>query len=195
MQLSSRRSNPDRTRQTKAALIEAATALFRMRPFAEVSTPEVVAAAGVTRGALYHHFSDKLGLFRAVVEAENAAVAAEIDAAAARHLAPLDALLAGGEAYLQAMTTSGRTRLMLVEAPAVLGRQLFDSIDAAGPGATLREGLVVAMDAGDLRRLPLDPVAQLFSAVYDRAALAISAGASRDEWRIVLTATLSSLRP
>ncbi|MGN6537039.1 MAG: helix-turn-helix domain-containing protein, partial [Mesorhizobium sp.] len=98
-----RRSNRERTDATRADLIAAARTLFIEKSYAETGTPEIVAAAGVTRGALYHHFPDKQALFRAVVEKEAEAVAAEIEAAAPETLAPRDALMAGSDAYLAAM--------------------------------------------------------------------------------------------
>ena len=73
------RSNRERTEATKRALIDAARVLFVERGYAETATPDIVQMAGVTRGALYHHFEDKRALFRAVVEQEAGAVAAAIE--------------------------------------------------------------------------------------------------------------------
>jgi AcrR family transcriptional regulator len=195
MQRQDRRTNRDRSDRTQAALIAAARELFVERGYAETGTPELVAAAGVTRGALYHHFADKQALFQAVVEAEAAAVAEEIEHAAPAGLPPLEALLEGGDAFLRAMAVPGRTRLLLIEAPAVLGRETLDQIDARHGGRTLREGLAAAMAAGTLRPLPLDAAAQLLGAAYDRAALAIVGGADPAECRAVLTALIDGLTP
>lgn len=193
MQEAGRRSNKDRSDATRAALIAAGRRLFVSRGYAETGTPELVAEAGVTRGALYHHFADKRALFRAVVEAESAAVAHEIESAARPGLAPLKALSRGGWAFLEAMRAPGRTQLLLIDAAAVLGREELDAIDARHGGRTLREGLAAAMRAGALPKLPLAPTAQLLSAAYDRAALAIAAGAEPGEWHKLIDTMLAGL--
>lgn len=193
MQEYSRRTNRDRSETTRAALVAAARRLFVDRGYAETGTPELVSAAGVTRGALYHHFADKQDLFRAVVEAEAEAVAAEVEAAAPVDMPPVRALLAGGEAFLAAMAAAGRTRLLLIDAPAVLGRAAVDEIDARHGGRTLREGLAAAMAAGQLLPLPVDIAALLLSAAYDRAALAIVGGADPATWRAAIEALISGL--
>uniref|UniRef100_UPI001ABCFCCB SDR family NAD(P)-dependent oxidoreductase n=1 Tax=Variovorax paradoxus TaxID=34073 RepID=UPI001ABCFCCB len=75
------RTNKERTETTRQALTEAARALFVDQGYGQTSTPDIVAAAGITRGALYHHYADKRDLFRHVLEQESRAVAAEIAAA------------------------------------------------------------------------------------------------------------------
>lgn len=165
------RSNRERTEATRQALLDAARALFVSRGYGDTSTPDVCAAAGITRGALYHHFADKRDLFRHVLAEEAAAVADDIEAAAPAGLDAADALIAGAQAYLEAMTVPGRTRLLLVEGPAVLGLRETLALDDANAARTLREGLEAA---------GLDPqgdVAPLLSAAFDRAALEIEAGA------------------
>lgn len=193
MQESGRRSNKDRSDTTRAALIAAGRKLFVSRGYAETGTPELVAEAGVTRGALYHHFADKRALFRAVVEAESAAVAHEIESAARPGLSPLKAFSKGGAAFLEAMQVPGRTQLLLIDAAAVLGREELDAIDARHAGRTLHEGLDAAMRAGALPTLPLVATAQLLSAAYDRASLAIAAGGDAGEWRKLIDTVLAGL--
>lgn len=173
MQVESRRSKAERRAETRGQLLAAARQLFAERGFAETGTPDIVAAAGVTRGALYHHFADKTALFAAVVEAEHAAVAESIEAAGdAMPEDPVAALLAGGDAFFAAMRDEGRRRILLVDAPAVLGRAALDEIDARHGLETLVCGLRDAMEAGAIKRLPVEPLAQLFGALFDRAALA-----------------------
>lgn len=170
-----RRSNAERTLATRTALVAAARELFVDPGYAEASTPQIAAAAHVTRGALYHHYADKRDLFRAVVEAEAEAVAREIEArtgpvgsvhgaaaASANRTTPRasdappaprshapDArgmLVEGARAYLDAMAVPGRTRLLLVDAPAVLGAAEADALDARHARRTLRAGLAAVID-------------------------------------------------
>lgn len=186
------RSNDARSAATRAALLAAARDLFVEKGYAATGTPELVARASVTRGALYHHFADKQALFRALVEIEAEAVAAEVEHAS-RDADPVQALAAGSRAFVTAMARPGRTRLLLVEAPAVLGRAEVDAIDARHAGRTLREGLQAGMSAGALRPLPLGPTALLLAGAFDRAALAIEAGGNALEWGAALDALLAGL--
>ena len=188
-----RRSNRERAETTRTALIAAARRLFVEKSYAETGTPEIVAAAGVTRGALYHHFEDKQALFRAVVEAEAQAVAEEVDNRTAAPLSPRDALVRGGEAFLAAMAETSRTRLLLLDGPAVLGRAGMDEIDALNGDRTLKAGLAAAIQAGALPALPLDALTAQLAAMFDRAALAVEAGGSVEDHRTVLAAIIDGL--
>lgn len=176
MQDGSRRTQRERSDAMRAALVQAGRDLFVRIGYAATGTPDIVAAAGVTRGALYHHFADKEALFAAVIRAEAEAVAAEIEAADDAGLDPVDALIHGGRAFLTAMAAPGRARLMLVEAPAVLSPQVLADIDAATGGRTLEGALRAAgvVQAG--------PMAALLSAAHDRAALAIERGEPPEPW-------------
>lgn len=192
---SARRSNRERTEATRADLIAAARKLFTEKSYAETGTPEIVTAAGLTRGALYHHFADKQALFAAVVEQEAQAVAEEIDHASPPALDARDALIAGSDAYLAAMRAPGRTRLLLLDGPAVLGRAAMDAIDNRHGNRSLREGLVAAMRARTLQKLPAEALTALLAAAFDRAALAIEAGAPAEDYRAVLMALIDGLAP
>ncbi|WP_196259438.1 TetR/AcrR family transcriptional regulator [Pelagibacterium limicola] len=193
VEMEMRRSNKDRSEATRAALIAAGRALFIEKPYGDIGTPEIVRNAGVTRGALYHHFADKQALFAAVADAEAAAVAREIERSSPENTSPLEALLAGGRAYLDAMSVPGRTRLLLIDAPAVLGHAESRAIDMCYSARTLREGLSIAMGAGALPDLPLDPLTDMISAAFDQAALDIDSGASREDWERVLGAMIRGL--
>jgi AcrR family transcriptional regulator len=177
-------TNRERTESTQLALLEAARALFVSKGYGDTSTPEIALAAGITRGALYHHFADKRDLFRQVLAREAMAVAADIEAATPERLNPREALLQGSEAYLDAMTVTGRTRLLLVDGPAVLGMAEIMAIDDANAAHSLRQGLTRAgMGRGEVS---VDALSQLLSAAFDRAALEIDAGADAKEVRAAM---------
>jgi AcrR family transcriptional regulator len=177
-------TNRERTETTQLALLEAARALFVSKGYGDTSTPDIAQAAGITRGALYHHFADKRDLFRQVLAREAMAVAADIEAAAPAPLGPREALLQGSEAYLDAMTVPGRTRLLLIDGPAMLGMAEAMAIDDANAAHSLREGLVRAgVGRG---KVSVDALSQLLSAAFDRAALEIDAGADANAVRAAM---------
>lgn len=169
-----RKTQEERRTQTRRALVGAARRLFAEKGYAATGTPEIVAEAGVTRGALYHHFADKEALFAAVVEEEHLLMAMAINAAGESEdePGPIKALLAGGDAFLDAMQNPGRRQILLVDAPAVLGRAAVDAIDARHGLQTLVDGLREAMEAGAMKKLPVEALARVFGAMFDRAALA-----------------------
>ncbi|OAP36134.1 TetR/AcrR family transcriptional regulator [Sinorhizobium americanum] len=192
-QESVRRSNRERSDTTRAAIIDAAHELFVAKGYADTATPEIVAAAGLTRGALYHHFEDKKSLFRAVIEREAREVAAAIERSAPEGLAPREALLAGAAAYFDAMAVPGRVRLLLLDGPAVLGVTEMAAIDAAHGGRTLEEGLGTAMASHRLEEKAVKAMAFLLSAAFDRAALEIDAGAARADYAYAIDRLIDRL--
>ena len=190
-----KRTQEERREATRRALLAAARTLFANKGFAETSTPEIVQAAGLTRGALYHHFADKLALFAAVVEEEHALLAMAINAASAgddEETGPIKALVKGGDGFLDAMQDEGRRRILLVDAPAVLGREALDAIDARYGLRTLTDGVGAAMAAGAIKDLPRQPLAQLLGAMFDRAALA--PGEQVDDYRKAIKAIIRGLK-
>ena len=178
------RTNRERTETTRQALLDAARALFVSKGYNDTSTPDICAWTETTRGALYHHFTDKRDLFRHVLLREAEAVTADILAATPDDLSPRDALMAGSNAYLDAMTVPGRTRLLLIDGPAVLGMAEMLAMDEANAADTLREGLLAAITGAD--KVSVDALSSLLSAAFDRAALEIDGGADAAKVRAAL---------
>lgn len=167
--------------------------LFIEKGYADTGTPEIVAAAKVTRGALYHHFSDKADLLRAIVEAEAKEVASTIERATRDAETPLDALTEGADAYFEAMRVPGRARLLLLEGPVVLGADEMAAIDSVSGGQTLLEGLRLADRDGRLAGVPLKQLSEMLSAAFDSAALAIAGGAREAPYRDAARSLLKAL--
>ncbi|KIC30783.1 TetR/AcrR family transcriptional regulator [Leisingera sp. ANG-M6] len=178
--------NTARRAAMRERLIAAARKLFSEKGYAETSTPEIVKAAEVTRGALYHHFDGKEALFRAVAEAEAQAVTKAIEAAA--KVPGGEGLEAGSRAFFAAMAKPGRARILLVDGPAVLGAAAMDEIDAGGGRSALRAGLASA--GTGLKEGELDALAAVMSAAFDRAALAIAEGAGSAPYEAAMAALM-----
>ncbi len=163
------RSNEERRKATRAALLSAAKSLFIEKGYAETGTPEIVKKAGVTRGALYHHFDGKEGLLRSVIEAEAVAISEEIRARAIAVGDPLAALQAGAAAYFEAMRDPGRQRLMLRDGPAILGPDEMARIDQQAGAGGLADGLTALMGDGAAAKVVVEAMSDMLSAGFDRA--------------------------
>src|ERR1700722_16727765 len=117
----------ERTEETRAAILAAARELFAERGYAAVGTEEIVRAARLTRGALYHHFAGKEDLFRAVYalaqqELVEQEIVEKIAVAAVAASDPLDALRTGARIWLDVCEDPAVQRIALLDAPSVLGR-------------------------------------------------------------------------
>jgi AcrR family transcriptional regulator len=169
-----RRTQAERTSATRRALLDAARDQFAERGFSGTGREQVAAAAGVTRGALYHHFGTKEGLFRAVVEELEAALAERVAAAALAGTDPVDELRRGCLAFLDACMEPAVRRIVLLEAPAVLGWDAWREIDARYGLALVRSGLAGALDQVGLDPDAVDPLAHLLLGALNEAALLVA---------------------
>ena len=124
------RTQAERSAATQQALVAAARRLWGERGYAEVSTPEIAEAAGVTRGAMYHQFPDKTALFVSVLEAVESDVMERLAAAvaAAQPKTPADALHIAADAWLDIASEPEVRRLVLLDAPTILGWAGFREI-------------------------------------------------------------------
>lgn len=185
-----------RSRATRARLVAAARPLFATRGFGAVGTEEVVRAAGVTRGALYHQFADKAALFRAVAEAVEIDVTQRIADAvvAAAATEPVAALHVAIDAWLDACDEVEVRQVILLDAPVVLGWEgLRDLAQEYGLGLT-EQLLAGVAQAGGLGDLAPRAVAHVLLGALQEAALVVTADpALRADVSRVLHATLDGL--
>src|SRR4051794_15931934 len=161
-------------RATREALIDAALALFTERGYAGVGTEEIVARAKVTRGALYHHFTDKRDLFRAVFERVEGELMERIGARIEATDDPWELMLAGMRSFLDACEEPSVKQIALTDAPSVLGWQEWREIDNRHGLGLTRAALQGAVDAGVLRPIAVEPMAHLFVAALSEAAFVIA---------------------
>lgn len=166
--------------RTRGALLAAARRLFR-DGYEAVGTQDVVAAAAVTRGALYHHFADKRALFAAVVDEVAAGLVSTIERAADAAAAdPASAVVAGCRAFLDGAHDLEVRRIFLLDAPAVLGWSEWRRIDGRHGFGSLRRGLAACADAGLLPRDDVDAAAHLISGALNEAAFVLASTSGDD---------------
>ena len=170
----------EQSEATRRALLQAARELFTERGYADTGTEDIVQRAGVTRGALYYQFRDKLGLFHAVVEDLNQSVAQK--AVSAMQFAQGEqeedlwdqTIRAGVEAYLDATMDRAVQRITLIEAPAVLSWEENYQLDKTYGLDPIYNVLQALMDAGLLAPQPLDALSNFVLYMLAQASLYIA---------------------
>ena len=182
---------------TRTALVGAARQLFGESGYGDTSTDEIVAAAGVTKGALYHHFGGKEDLFRAVVEQVQHEVS---DHAVAEFLAPdsWQALVRGCTLWIDAHLDPAVRRIVLQDARAVLAWDDVRAIENRYGAVALRGALRKAVHAGVIQDQPLRPLALLLLGALSEACLFIADAddpdAARTECLDLITQMLTAFR-
>ena len=171
-----RRTQTERSAATQRALLTAARRLWGKRGYAEVGTPEIAEAAGVTRGAMYHQFADKPALFLAVLEELEEELMQRLAGAvaAAGPNTAADALYVAADAWLDIAREPEVRQLILLDAPSVLGWEGFREISQRYALGMTEELLGAAIEAGQLRRQPVRALATVLLAAVDEAAMSIA---------------------
>lgn len=198
MEVKSRKQ--EQSEATKAALIEVARRLFAGKGYADTSTEEIVHGAGVTRGALYHHFRDKEDLFEATFEQVEMEFTQRLIQASARGAAGGDqwqGLLAGVSAFLDECSDPEIQQIVLLDAPSVLGWQRWREIEAKYGFGLVKTALQGAMDSGLIAGQPVDPLAHMLLGALNEAGMLVArAGddAERQEVEDTVASILGALR-
>jgi AcrR family transcriptional regulator len=169
--------------------------LFAERGFQAVSAQEIVRVAGVTRGALQHHFGDKRDLFRVVFEELEAELAAEIAGIVGGEGDAWAAIELGLSAFLDACERPELLRIALQDAPAVLGWSAWREIEAEHGLGLIKFAVAQAMSDGLIRAQPVDVVAHLLLGSLIEGALLVGEGAaSRGDVEQALHGFLDGMR-
>lgn len=182
-----------RSAATRAALIASTRPLFGARGYADVSTAELAAAAGVTRGALYYQFTDKRDLFRAVVEAVEVELMTRVGAgvAASDPGDALGALADGAQVLMDAVLEPDIRRIAALDAPSVLGWEEWREITARYGLGLIDAALTTAIAQGSLPEQPIRPLAHLLLGAVNEGALYV---ALADDVATARAQTLTALR-
>jgi AcrR family transcriptional regulator len=164
-----RRTQAERTEATTAALVDAARELFAGDGYDATSLDEVAARAGVTKGAVYHHFEGKRQLFEAVFSREVERIAMPLAVAYGRKKDPWDAFGAGCRAFLDECLDPGLQRIVLLDASAAIGWEQIRRLES--PLLEMMElGISRAADAGRIAPRKPGPLAHfLYGALCETA--------------------------
>jgi AcrR family transcriptional regulator len=191
------RGRPDEG--ARQAVVDAAHDLFMERDYGQVSIEQILDRAGISRGALYHHFPTKLDLFLAVYEASETRVIGQIATQAAASPGPFEALVVGARAYLRLCETDEEfRRIGLTQARAVLGWEGWRAAASELGIAVVLALVSAAIDAGDLRPRNPEATAQiLLGALIEAAMLIVVAedrASAREDSEAVIVDLLEGLR-
>ena len=184
-------------RATRDQLIEVATRLFAEHGYEGTSIEAVLSAAGVSRGALYHHFAGKEALFEAVVSAVSDQVTIELTAAVRGRDDPLDAMRTAALAWVGLAADPVIQRVVLVDAPSVLGWERWRAMDDGRTLGTMRAMLQAVSDSGRLPPELVGPFSHMILAALDEIVLVIArapdSAAAVAECRMAVQALLDRL--
>ena len=161
-------------RATRGQLIEVATGLFAEHGYDGTSIEAVLTAAGVSRGALYHHFAGKEALFTAVLEALSEHITAQLTEIISGCTDPVDALRTGALGWIDMAGDPVIQRIMLVDAPSVLGWEQWRAMDEGRTVAAMRDMLQAVSDTGRLPGELVGPFASMILAALDEAAMIVA---------------------
>lgn len=193
-----RMTQVERRETTRAGLLAAGRRLFATLGYDAVSAEQIVAEAGVTRGALYHHFDGKAGLFEAVFLAIEAELIAQFPLEELVGDDPFAALQGGVGRFLDLSLNAEVQQITLLDAPAVLGWSRWQEIEAEHGLGLIQAGLEAAIGAGQLPDLPAAELANALLGALTESALAVARAedqqAARSRAESVLVALLEGLR-
>jgi AcrR family transcriptional regulator len=187
------RTQQDRSRATRAALIKAARPLFAERGYAHVSADEIVAAAGLTRGALHHHFKDKHGLFRAVFEEVERELTAELQAKMDEVPDVITKMVVSLGTFLDACQRPEILRIALLDAPTVLGWQTWRAIEAEHGLKMINDLLELAASEGVLLWPPSDVLARFILSLLIESVMLVAHSGNPVETRAVAEESLAAM--
>ena len=184
--------NAERGRATRDHIVDVAVDLFATAGYDGTSVEAVMRTAGVSKGALYHHFSGKDALFEAVLDRMDARIDGALAAAGAGARTPADLLRAGCLAWIRLAVDPVVQQITLIDAPAVLGWQRWRERDETNFLGAVRTALTAVAERGGLDPAHVDvfahallaavnEIAQLVARADDPAAALEATGGALDE--------------
>jgi AcrR family transcriptional regulator len=173
--------------------VKAGRRLFAERGYDRVSTEEIVAAADLSRGALYHHFDGKAGLFREVFEEIEREVTANVPTEPPPGTEPLEHLRQALLGFLQLSLDPELQQITLLDGPAVLGYEEWHRLEVRYGLGIIQAGVQAAVDAGQMRQIPVPEVANVLLGASIEAALFVARSEEPDATLSAMNEVLEAL--
>ena len=158
--MSAKLTKAEQTQRTRRAILDRARHLFATKGYAATGTEEIISGLGITRGALYHQFNDKLGVFKAVVAEAYDEMTNYISAKVQPLDDPWEQLVIGCQAFLEIAQQEELRRLVFIEAPAVLAADTLVEFDQYGFGL-LHQSIQMVVNEGKLNTIDAEGFAHL----------------------------------
>ena len=187
------RSNSDRSAETRAALIAAATKLFGSKGYAGVGTEEVVREAKVTRGELYHHFHDKRGLFVAVFEQAEADALVKVAERLGPRTDPWEIAIEGSRIFLDICLEPAFQRIAIIDAPGVVGFSEQQEVADRYGGAMVKATIAALIDAGEIAEQPVEALSRMYVGAVVAGASVIAQAKNKKRARAEVGEVLENL--
>ncbi|OME96705.1 MULTISPECIES: TetR/AcrR family transcriptional regulator [Paenibacillus] len=165
------RRSKSETHETIQLLLKVARAHFTEKGYANAALEEIADEAKVTRGALYHHFKNKLGLFLAVLELVQSEIAQRVETEAGSSEDPWEQLLFGCRAFIAAVVEPQNKRIMLIDGPSVVGWEAWREMDELHSMSHLREQLTLMQEQGMMKKIPVDAMTHGLSGALNECSL------------------------
>ncbi|GAB6930059.1 TetR/AcrR family transcriptional regulator [Paenibacillus sp. JCM 10914] len=192
------RRNQSETNETIQLLLKVARAHFTEKGFANTTLEEVADHANVTRGALYHHFKNKQGLFLAVLDLVQTEIGQRVEEEADRSDDPWEQLLLGCRAFIAAVVETQNKRIMLIDGPSVVGWEAWREMDEQNSMSHLSEQLVVLQEKGVIKPVSVDAMTHAISGALNECSLWVAqlpeTAGSLEETMEVITGMLNGFK-
>ncbi|MCM3782406.1 TetR/AcrR family transcriptional regulator [Neobacillus mesonae] len=160
--------------ETNSKLLLVGRKHFIERGYAEATLEEIVSEAQLTRGALYHHFGNKKGLFTAVLETIQTEIGHRVESEASLSNDPWDQLIMGCRAFVTSAVEPQNRRILLIDGPSVLGWEVWRKMDEENSMQHLREQLQIMQQQGQLKPVPIEAMTHFLSGALNESALWIA---------------------
>jgi AcrR family transcriptional regulator len=183
----------ERTEATRTALVGTARRLFAEKGYAATSTEEILGAAGVSRGAMYHHFTDKRALFRATFEAVENDLTARVIGAAATEATPFGQLRNGFAAFLDQCSNPEVQRIVMLDGPTVLGWDTWHEIDERYAFGSIKAVLESAAQQSLIATETVEPLSHLLLGAVMQAGMVVARAPDPEAAKRAMTTTFARL--